>query len=210
MKFSGTTKAADGIARHEGRSPDQREGSSRSRGRAALAEWRKLESSRRLAGASAGRIWRLAKDGKPSGVVRGECRGGLGGAAAPNRPPRRPPRRRPKLNIKNSPRARRATKTPPKRTSFFPYPRRAGAYPRRAGVYPRRAGAYPPPQRRPCALRCNSSRAAAPPHPAPVPRPQQAAPKNLLRLRPGGQARAVAACLAPKTAGRPRLAVKTH
>ena len=25
--------------------------------------------------------------GKPSGVIRGECRGGLGGAAAPNRPP---------------------------------------------------------------------------------------------------------------------------
>ena len=29
----------------------------------------------------------LVEDGKPSGVIRGECRGGLGGAAAPNRPP---------------------------------------------------------------------------------------------------------------------------
>ncbi len=40
--------------------------------------------------------------GRPSGVVRGECRGGLGGAAAPNRPPRRPLRRRPKLIIKTA------------------------------------------------------------------------------------------------------------
>ena len=29
----------------------------------------------------------LVEYGRPSGVVRGECRGGLGGAAAPNRPP---------------------------------------------------------------------------------------------------------------------------
>ena len=38
--------------------------------------WRELEGNRGLVGY-----------GRPSGVVRGECRGGLGGAAAPNRPP---------------------------------------------------------------------------------------------------------------------------
>ena len=52
---------------------------------------------------------KLVKDGKPSGVIRGECRGGLGGAAAPNRPPSAARReggqnRRQRL----SPRARRA------------------------------------------------------------------------------------------------------
>ncbi len=64
-------------------------GSSRSKRRAALVEWRKWES--------------------PSGVVRGECRGGLGGAAAPNRPPSAARRAGGPNNRKEKPpRARRA------------------------------------------------------------------------------------------------------
>ena len=80
-------KAHNGIARRAGRSPDRREGSSRSRSRAALATCGSCKANGIV-------LWRswweprgLMGYGKPSGVVRGECRGGLGGAAAPNRPP---------------------------------------------------------------------------------------------------------------------------
>ena len=55
----------------------------------------------------------LMEDGRPSGVVRGECRGGLGGAAAPNRPPLDSPRTTP-LGFPSSTNSLGSQQLPPK------------------------------------------------------------------------------------------------
>ncbi len=62
----------------------------------------------------------MVEYGKPSGVVRGECRGGLGGAAAPNRPPSAARRAGgPNKKQRKSPRTRRAGKSA-RKTKPFP------------------------------------------------------------------------------------------
>ena len=48
--FPNKAKSDDGVARRVGRSPERSEGSSRSKRRAALGDWRKLESPGGLAG----------------------------------------------------------------------------------------------------------------------------------------------------------------
>ena len=79
--FPNKAKSDDGIARRVGRSPERSEGSSRSKRRAALGDWRKLESPAELAEANAAGLLRAdgrwkAQRGRPGGVQRGPRRGG--------------------------------------------------------------------------------------------------------------------------------------
>ena len=120
--FSCKAKAMDGIARRAGRSPERSEGSSRSRGRAALAELRKQESPTGLPGVSADVAWRAdgiwkARRGCFGGAARGAEKG-----AQPHNRPRLAARRAGGQNNKQrkSPRARRAAKNLSQRTSSFP------------------------------------------------------------------------------------------